>query len=261
MVSVSNNQLNYYQFSHMATLPNIVHGIFTRQGGESQGNYASLNVSFNVGDDFNRVTNNLKRIVRELGLVHLQSLKQTHSCKIHVVNTSPIETMIGDALITAQPDILLLVKTADCQPVILVDPENTIVAAIHSGWRGSVQNIIGATIARMSDLGTNPKKIIAGIGPSLGPCCAEFIHFKQELPEYMWSYAVHPNYFDFWAISKTQLQNAGVCGNNIEISEICTRCHPALFYSYRRKKVSGRFASVIGIEKKTTMQASCLNLH
>jgi hypothetical protein len=154
------------------------------------------------------------------------------------------------ALITQRPDILLIIKTADCQPVLVADPENDRVAAIHSGWRGSVQNIIGKTIAKMVDLGTKPQNIIAGIGPSLGPCCAEFIHYQQELPRYMWSYEARPNHFNFWEISKTQLQNAGVQEKNIEISEICTKCSPDLFYSYRRKKVSGRFGSVIGINKK-----------
>ena len=250
MKKTSQNNLIYYQFSHIKRLPGIVHGIFTRIGGFSNDPYHSLNLSFNVGDDPIAVQNNIQHIVNTMGLSQWQSLKQTHSCKVHVIDAIIQDPLIGDALITDQPDILLLVKTADCQPVLLTDPVNHRVAAIHSGWRGSVQNIIGKTIVRMVDLGTRPQNIIAGIGPSLGPCCSEFIHYQQELPEYMWSYAVRPNFFNFWEISKSQLQNAGFLEKNIEISKMCTKCNTDTFFSYRRKKISGRFGSVIGINKK-----------
>ena len=250
MKNNSQNSLNYYQFSHIKQLPNIMHGIFTREGGCSSPPYESLNLSFNVGDDPVNVQSNIQRIVRVMFFSHWQSLKQNHSCIVHVVNSINHNTLIGDALITDEPDVLLIIKTADCQPVLLADPVKNRVAAIHSGWRGSVQNIIGKTIAKMVELGTKPQHILAGIGPSLGPCCAEFIHYQQELPEYMWSYVSKPNYFNFWEISKTQLQNEGVFAQNIEISEMCTKCCPKLFFSYRRTKIAGRFGSVIGINKK-----------
>ena len=249
MKKTTQNTLNYYQFLHIKQFPNIMHGIFTREGGSSKPPYQSLNISFNVGDDPDNVQNNTQRIVSVMGFSRWQSLKQTHSCIIHVINSCSQDLLIGDALITEEPNILLIIKTADCQPVLLADPVDNRVAAIHSGWRGSVQNIIGKTIAKMIELGTKPQNILAGIGPSLGPCCAEFIHYKQELPESLWSYASKPNYFNFWEISKTQLQNEGVFANNIESSEMCTKCCPD-FFSYRRKKISGRFGSVIGIKKK-----------
>jgi len=250
MKQISQNALNYFIFSHMDQLPDIVHGIFTRTGGHSNDPYHSLNISFNVGDDPIAVQKNTQGIVDVMELSQFQTLKQTHSCKVHVIDILSRESLIGDAMITMQPDILLIIKTADCQPVLLADPIKKCVAAIHSGWRGSVQNIIGKTIARMIALGSRPQNIIAGIGPSLGPCCAEFIHYQQELPEYMWSYAVRPNYFNFWEISKMQLLNKGVLEHHIEISNICTKCCPDLFYSYRRQRLSGRFGSVIGIKTK-----------
>jgi len=244
------HNLSNFQFSNMKDMPNIVHGIFSRAGGFSHGPYQSLNLSFHVGDDPIAVKKNMLRISTAMGISQWQSLKQTHSSKIHIIERISPEPLIGDALISETPEILLIIKTADCQPVILVDPVNQSVAAIHSGWRGSVQNIIGKTVSKMVDLGTNPQNIIAGIGPSLGPCCAEFIHYQQELPKHMWPYEVKNNYFDFWEISKMQLQNEGVLEKNIEIAELCTKCCPEFFYSYRRKKISGRFGSVIGINKK-----------
>jgi hypothetical protein len=242
--------LRYFQFSHIKHLTDIAHGIFTRIGGYSDFPHNSLNISFDVGDHPANVQNNIQLIHHVMGFTKYQALKQTHSCKIHVIETTSHDPLIGDALITSQSNILLIIKTADCQPVLLADPVNHQVAAIHSGWRGNVQNIIGKTIAKMIERGSKPQNILAGIGPSLGPCCAEFMHYQQELPEYMWSYAVKPNYFNFWEISKKQLQDKGVLEKNIEMSKMCTKCCNELFYSYRRNKISGRFASVIGIKIK-----------
>jgi hypothetical protein len=250
MKNNTKDNLTYFQFSNIKKLTGVAHGIFTRTGGHSNAPYKSLNISFNVGDDPDNVRNNIGLITSIMGFTAFQPLKQTHSSTIHPINSASHDTLIGDALITSQSNILLIIKTADCQPVLLADPVNHRVAAIHSGWRGSVQNIIGKTITQMVDLGTKPHHIIAGIGPSLGPCCAEFIHYQQELPEYMWSYAVKPNYFNFWKISKLQLLDKGVLKKNIEISNMCTKCCKDLFYSYRRNKISGRFASVIGIKLK-----------
>jgi len=247
MIKNTNHALNHYQFSNMKIFPRLVHGVFTRHGGVSRGPYESLNVSFHVEDHSSAVQQNHQRIVETMGLPQWQTLHQTHSCTVHVIDTVSTTPLTGDALITHQPNILLIVKTADCQPVLLFDSKKCIVAAIHSGWRGSVQNIIGTTIERMIATGSDPNHIFAGIGPSLGPCCGEFVNYQQELPEYMWSYAVKPNYFDFWEISKKQMHDAGVPENNIEISNVCTKCQSDLFFSYRRKKVSGRFATVIGI--------------
>ncbi|MBF0452122.1 MAG: peptidoglycan editing factor PgeF [Candidatus Magnetomorum sp.] len=239
--------MNYLQFKHFSKISKIVHGIFTRKGGTSLPPFDSLNLGLNVGDDPAAVEDNKQRIIHVMGLSECKSVVQTHSRAVHVVDSQWDETLTGDALMTCHADILLLIKTADCQPVLLLDPENFIVSAIHSGWRGSVQNIIGATVEKMSELGSNPEKILAGIGPSLGPCCAEFINFQQELPEYMWSFSSKPNYFDFWAISSKQLRDAGIQPHHIEIMTICTRCRPDLFFSYRNNKLSGRFASVIGL--------------
>jgi len=120
---------------------------------------------------------------------------------------------------------------------------------VHSGWRGSIQNIIGRTVEMMKQLfDCNPGLIQAGIGPSLGPCCAEFINYKDEIPKAHWSYKDSNDHFDFWSISRDQLLHAGVPAKNIELSRICTRCRTREFFSYRAEKNTGRFAAVIGLK-------------
>jgi copper oxidase (laccase) domain-containing protein len=124
-----------------------------------------------------------------------------------------------------------------------------VVANVHSGWRGSIQNIIGRTVDTMKQhFDCRPDGIIAGIGPSLGPCCAEFIHYETEIPKEFWGYMDSDDHFDFWAISSDQLMKAGVPEPNIESSQMCTRCRTDAFYSYRAEKITGRFAAVIGLK-------------
>jgi copper oxidase (laccase) domain-containing protein len=130
---------------------------------------------------------------------------------------------------------------------MLYDPVRAVIANIHSGWRGSIADIIGRTVAVMQQrFGCRPAEIVAGIGPSLGPCCAEFVNYRKEIPATLWSYQVSPNHFDFWALSRDQLVRAGLRPGHIETGGICTRCHSDLFFSYRAAQQTGRMAAVIG---------------
>lgn len=144
---------------------------------------------------------------------------------------------------------VLAIQLADCQGILLHDPQARVVANIHSGWRGSVGNIISVCVAAMqSEFGCRPEHIFAGISPSLGPCCAEFIHYRTEIPEIYWQFKDASDYFDFWKISQHQLINSGLLPQHIEIANICTKCNSHLFYSFRKKKNTGRFLSVIGLK-------------
>jgi YfiH family protein len=143
---------------------------------------------------------------------------------------------------------LLTILVADCQPVMLFDPVRSVIANIHSGWRGSIINIIGRTVAEMQKrFGCLPADIHAGIGPSLGPCCAEFVNYREEIPESLWSYRVSNHHFDFWAMSRDQLLQAGLLPGRIEIGGLCTRCRRDLFFSYRAARRTGRMAAIIGM--------------
>lgn len=230
----------------------LCHGVFTRHGGVSEGPWDSCNVSFFVGDGRRNVQQNRERIKNRLRLPILVSARQVHGDRVYTIQGRPAEDIEADgydSLITNIAGVALMVQQADCQAVLLADHKRSAVGIVHVGWRGSVADIIAKTIAAMqAAYGTEPADIQAAVSPSLGPCCAEFVNYKTELPKAFHSYRAHENHFDFWAISRDQLQQAGVRPDCIAVSGICTVCNTD-FFSYRRNKVTGRFASVIGIDR------------
>lgn len=231
-------------------LAGLTGGFFNRDGGVSAVPFDSLNVSYGVGDEPDRVRRNRGRLRAALGLKCLLSARQVHGDRILSLSAphSADDEFDGyDALVTDQPGIGLMIQQADCQAVILYDPGCKVVANVHAGWRGSVANILPKTIQRMTlDFGADPGRILAAISPSLGPCCAEFIHFQSELPESFHAYQVTPAHFDFWAISRLQLEEAGVMPTQIRTAAICTRCDPH-YFSYRREGRTGRSATVVAL--------------
>jgi purine-nucleoside/S-methyl-5'-thioadenosine phosphorylase / adenosine deaminase len=142
----------------------------------------------------------------------------------------------------------LMIKQADCQAVLLYDPEHQGIANVHCGWRGNVNGVIGEAVRSMKKTyGSRPSRLLAGISPSLGPCCAEFIHYRDEIPAHYWSFQVKPTYFDLWQISRNQLLEAGLTEEHIEVAGVCTACHTENFYSYRKEGNTGRFGTVIAL--------------
>ena len=244
------NPIPHYT-SDLLTVP---HGMFTAAGGSSNTKFASLNLSYHVGDDDGHVQANRRLAQAALGLDRLCSAHQVHGDQILVIDEgqSADEVHGYDALITNLPGTGLLIQQADCQAVLLSAPDQGIIAAIHCGWRGSVLNIIGKTIQRLrQQFGVAPAKLLAVISPSLGPCCAEFVHFRNELPDWMHTYQVRPQHFDFWAISRRQLEECGVLPAHIDVTGLCTRCNHQ-FFSYRRASavqggITGRNGSIIGL--------------
>jgi YfiH family protein len=239
----------YFRFPKLSQNKRLIHGVFSRHGGISRPPYESLNTSYTVGDHGEDVASNLHRINDALGVEMMIFMNQRHGENILILdkNTPPKfgEAPSADALITDLPHIGLMVKQADCQGVIVFDPIKQVVANVHCGWRGNVTNILGKVIERMTRyFGSQGSHLLAGIGPSLGPCCAEFITHDKIFPKSFQPFMIRENYFDLWAISRRQLMEAGVRGENIEIAGLCTRCRPDLFYSYRRQKRTGRFGSV-----------------
>jgi len=251
---VEEGGLRYFRFPQLATFPEVVHGIFTRQGGVSQGPYASLNLSFTVNDEAARVRENRRRVQAALPVSHLVSAIQVHGRRVAMVtagNPAP-ETEVPevDLLITRQKGLGLLIKQADCQAVMLYDPENRVAANVHCGWRGQVQNLLGEAVAHLQDLcGSRPEALRAGIGPGLGPCCAEFRNFRREFPPELWAYQVKPAYFDLWSLSRDQLLTAGLAASHIEMAGLCTRCRAQEFFSFRRDRLTGRQGAVIALKE------------
>jgi polyphenol oxidase len=256
LINKNYNGLSFYQFPLLQSIPGLTHGIFTRHGGKSQGAYASLNLSFSVGDNQQTVVENRELVLKALGIPGLQSLKQVHGKETVEIkeglfrdSQSISESRSGDILMTRVSKQGLMIKQADCQSIVLYDPAHRAVANIHCGWRGNVNNVIGEAVKRMrAAYKINPDRLLAGIGPSLGPCCAQFINYRTEIPARYWTYQARPNYFDLWRLSRDQLIAAGVSENHIQIAGLCTSCRTADFFSYRKEKKTGRFATIIALQ-------------
>lgn len=231
--------------------PLLFHGTFNRSGGISPAPWDSLNVSFGLGDDPGNVRSNRAVIKKALGFSHFVSARQIHGSLVYHVKENPgrdLEIDGFDALVTNVADLGLMIQQADCQAVMLFDPEKKAVGIAHVGWRGSAAGIIAATVSAMRRAyATDAADLTAAISPSLGPCCAQFVNYQSELPPSLHGCQVRPDYFDFWAISHDQLCAAGVRPENVHTAQICTRCSRD-YFSYRREKETGRFASVIGLK-------------
>lgn len=240
------------RFPGLSALPGLYHAVFSRSGGVSAPPFDSLNASFGVGDAPENVQENRKRIAHRSGATRLLLARQVHGIRTLVLteNEAPVESdnpPEADAILTNVPGYFPLVQVADCQPVLLADPRNRAVAAVHSGWRGSVQNVVGTAVSAMREhFGTDPADLRAGVGPSLGPCCGEFVNYETEIPEPLWKYRISEHHFDFWALTRDQFLETGVPETNIHVSGICTKCNTGRFFSYRGEKTTGRFAAVIG---------------
>jgi purine-nucleoside/S-methyl-5'-thioadenosine phosphorylase / adenosine deaminase len=242
----------YYRSPMLAALPEVAHGFFTRQGGVSLGVYESLNVSASVGDESDLVSANQRLIQGVLGLTGLARAVQVHGGQAAIITSTgqaqEDDLPEADILVTSVAGLGLLIQQADCQAIMLYDPVNRVVANVHCGWRGHVHNILGETVSLLRKrFGSNPPDLYAAVGPSLGPCCAEFRNFRQEFPDTLWDYQVRPTYFDLWRLSRDQLVAAGLQPERLDLARLCTRCRASEFFSYRRDKITGRQAAVIAL--------------
>lgn len=174
---------------------------------------------------------------------------QIHSDIVRIVSSdSKVET--SDALVTAEKNIYLCVKIADCCGILLLDKENNVIAAIHSGWKGTMQNIAGKSIKKMiSEYKTNPEKIIAYLTPCGSACCYEVkFDVAQYFPNSIKQVSKEKYLLDLKNEIKNQLINCGILLENIEISKECTICNTE-YHSYRRdKENAGRAVAFIAIK-------------
>lgn len=225
----------------------IKHAVFLRQGGSSIDPFDSLNLGKYTGDSLVNINNNIKKIKSVLQVDHLVTLHQQHGSQVIALTADNAnQEHKGDALVTATPEIGLMITHADCQAAIFYDPIQHVVANVHSGWRGSVQNIYANTIRFMQErFRTLPSNLLVCISPSLGPDDAEFLHYRHELPSHFWPFQIKPHYFNFWEISQMQLIESGVLVDHIQIAGISTFSHPEDYFSYRREKVCGRNGTVV----------------
>jgi polyphenol oxidase len=247
-------EIPFLQFPALSRIQGLRHAVYTRLGGCSPPPYESLNTSSAVGDQAKLVAVNLKRIREAFGAPSLQEMTQVHGEHIRML-VCPDDTNLqraatpADAMVTALQEVALMVKQADCQAVLLVDTARKAIGAVHCGWRGNVADLPGKVVQRMkTSLGCSPGEMRAAIGPSLGPCCAEFTSYQDLFPPHFDRFMVRKNFFDLWEITRRQLLEAGLKKDKIEIAGICTRCRRDLFFSYRGEGNTGRFATLIMVE-------------
>jgi len=243
--------------------PSIIHGFTTRKGGVSQGAYASLNLTRSRGDDAAHVATNRDRLKQAMTLDHLAFATQVHGKTVIRLDGPPRGDQPvgeGDAMITNRADIGLCCQTADCTPVLLFDPDNLAIAAIHSGWRSTVLNIIGETISAMGTAyGTRPADLIAAIGPSIS--AANYRVGPEVVAEFEAVFGkdaaiLSPRdedggaQLDVGAACLRQLIDKGVAESRIERSPLCTYGEPELLFSARRSHhqgQSGIFGGQVGV--------------
>ncbi len=254
---------DFLVFGHLRQFPGLVHGVFTRAGGNSTGRFSGLNLGMNCGDDPEIVRANRADMLAALGVSNALFLNQVHGEDILVLERgSDIRDLIwnaeagkthrpasADAVVTDVEDLALVIQVADCQAVIFYDPVRRVIANVHSGWRGSVANILGRCLDVMTgDFHCRTENIFVGISPSLGPCCAEFRDYRTWIPRPLWKYMSEDRpYVDFWEMSRAQLVENGINPDHIQSMELCTKCNADRFYSYRANKTTGRFGAVVGL--------------
>lgn len=252
-----------YDKSELISSPHL---FTTRLGGVSKGVYESLNTSFTVGDDRENVLENLRRIAEKVGfsLEDIVCSMQVHSAKCKKVGRSDIGTGVSrpvfdepvDAMMTDEDGVLLLVRSADCTPILLEDSRTGAVAAIHSGWKGTLQNIAKETVNAMErEYGTKPEDINAAIGACISKESFEVGDEVAELfenagyAEFVDRISYEKSHIDIRAICAYQLENVGV--KNIDISNECTKINNKKYFSHRAQGAKrGLLAAVIG-KKKT----------
>ena len=224
----------------------------TRKGGYSRGRFSSANLSFDVGDNITSVKKNREDIEKQLKINKLIELKQVHGSKLICLdNTKDLEqfSLEGDAVITSKKNLALMIKTADCQPILVCDKTGSAIGGFHVGWRANRGEFIKQWIdAFCNQYNLNPDHVVAVRGPSLCPEHSEFVNFNNEFPNKFKKYFnPETKKLNLWDITYDQLRESGLPEKNIYRIDLCTYCLDELFYSYRRDKICGRQGNIIWI--------------
>ncbi len=242
--------LQYIDFQ-FPELDNVRCVFTTRMGGCSAGAYAHSNLSLEVGDEEQNVRANRAQLRQDLGFECWQELLQVHGQDMHMdleedFFTGP--TMEGDGLCTGRPGHALVIKTADCQAILLADRKGRHVAALHCGWRGNAGNFPAAGVRRFcAAYDTDPADVFVVRGPSLGPGKSEFVNFADEWdPLFKSYYNPDTRTVDLWTLTRNQLMGTGIPARNIFSLDLCTASSPQ-FFSFRRERITGRQAGIIWI--------------
>jgi len=262
MIKKTIENISFFQSTKLACHPKIKHFFSTRNKGVSKGVFESLNFGTHHGEEINMKIN-LALLANELQLNIEKFIipKQTHSDLIGIVNESNYASVFEntDALITNIPSLVLSIKTADCVPILLFDPDKNVVGAVHSGWKGTALNIVGKTVCAMTKTyGSDPGNIITALGPCIGFKSYEVgfdviqkirlaVNDNTSIPIFE---NTKPGKF-FLDLTKTNIQlllKSGIKDTNIDTSQLCTYSIKEDFYSARRDgSITGRMMNGICI--------------
>lgn len=259
------NDLPVYQFNHFKDYhPHLCHFITTRKGGCSKRPYHSLNLGWKTADLPSDVRRNREIIVHRINTSRSFILfpEQVHGNTVRIVSTYPSykekteDFEATDGIVTNLSDLAIGVLMADCVPVLMFDPKNQVIAAIHVGWRGAVNQIIPEAVTAMKHVyGTDPVHVLAGIGPSIGPDAFEIGNdvkqkWEHHLPDLHHVFHLKNGklYLNLWKAVYEQCIKEGLIKEHIECGHICTYYNEHLFFSHRRTGgVTGRMAAVMMI--------------
>ena len=260
MIEHNNNGLRYYTFECFPA-NRVDHGLYTRLGGQSQGPYQALNLGGTVGDRPEDVLANHQRLFESFGRpfesrfdvwqVHGKTMLTADQPRPQNQKHQP-----ADGIFTDNPEVTLLMRFADCVPLVYYDPRKHVVGLVHAGWQGTLQQIAAEGVRLLQEkYNSNPKDVIVGIGPSIcGECYQvredvyqQFLSaFGQDAEEFF-TRRESGLYLDLWAANIYTLKQAGV--RQIENADLCTAEHVDEWYSYRKEKgVTGRFGVVIALK-------------
>ncbi|NTX03636.1 peptidoglycan editing factor PgeF [Myxococcus sp. CA040A] len=225
----------------------VPHGFATRAGGVSEGPFASLNLGFSTGDDRAKVEENLRRLATAAGapLGALSRVSQVHGDRVLEVRVEEGGDTLrppegeADGLWTEVPETWVAVGTADCVPVLLVDPDGRRVAAVHSGWRGTDADISARAVEALVARGARPERLLAAVGPAIQRCCYEVsAELGQRFTTRFGSEVVAEEggriRLDLSRAVRLTLLGAGLRSAHVDVLQACTACEPSRFFSHRR---------------------------
>lgn len=262
---------NLLQFESLNTYDSLLHFSTTIDGGVSAGEYTSFNLGIYSGDDLDNVAENRNRLAAMLNVPseNLIFPYQTHRDSVCVIDKEfisknkeeQLHLLDGvDALITNEIGVCIGVGTADCVPILIFDPKNKVLAAIHAGWRGTVSRLAPKVVEIMKTrFNSNPSDLVAGIGPSISP---DYFEVGDEVVDQFtnsgfliddigyYNFETSKYHIDLWFANELLLSQSGVRFDNIEVAGLCTYYHSDQFFSARRQGIkSGRLitgGSLIG---------------
>jgi len=245
-------KVHFLEPKQMADRGVSLQGFTTRHEGVSRPPYNSLNLGLSTNDSPHNVEGNRSILARALGtrVEQLVTVTQVHGSDLLLLDQpnpdfAHFQRLECDGIVTNQPEVMIGVCTADCVPVLLLDPVHRVIAALHAGWKGSAEGIVRKGVEAMTSLfDGNPADILAAIGPAIGPCCYEvdqpvanafraagndFDACAEPLGEGSWR-------LNLAEVNRRQLLRAGLDERNIETTPLCVCCEKDLFFSYRRDK-------------------------